>query len=46
MLNIPSDITLENVKDTLTQQNTELNLKDGKMDPKFSYTTKRGKKLW
>ena len=42
MLNIPSDITLENVKETLTQQNTELNLKDGNIDPKFSYTTKRG----
>ena len=42
MLNIPSDITLENVKETLTQQNTELNLKDGNIDSKFSYTTKRG----
>ena len=27
MLNIPSDVTLENVKETLTQQNTELNLR-------------------
>ena len=42
MLNVPSDITLENVKETLTQQNTELDLKDWKTDPKFSYTTKRG----
>jgi hypothetical protein len=42
MLNIPSDITMENLKGTLTQQNTELDLKDGKIDPKFSYTTKRG----
>jgi hypothetical protein len=42
MVNIPSDITLENFKGTLTQQNTELDLKDGKIDPKFSYTTKRG----
>jgi len=42
MLNIPSDITLENVKEILTQQNTELDLKNGKIGPKFSYTTKRG----
>jgi len=42
MLNIPSDITLENVKETLIQQNTGLDLKDGKIDPKFSYATKRG----
>jgi len=41
MLNIPSDITLKKSK-KLTQQNTELDLKDGKIDPKFSYTTKRG----
>ena len=44
MLNIPSDITLENVKETLTQQNIELHLEDGKIEPKFSYTTKRGNK--
>jgi len=29
---MPSDINLENVKETLTQQNTELDLKDGKID--------------
>jgi len=44
ILNIPNDVTLENAKDTLTQQNTELNLTEGKTDPKFSYTTKRGMK--
>jgi hypothetical protein len=42
LLNISSDITLENFKETLTQQKTELGLKDGKIDPKFSYTTKKG----
>jgi len=41
MLNIPSDITLKKSK-KLTQQNMERDLKDGKIDPKFSYTTKRG----
>jgi hypothetical protein len=42
ILNIPNDITLENVKETLTQQNNELDLKEEKIGPKFSYITKRG----
>jgi len=42
MLNIPADITLVNVKETLVQQNYELLLKEGSIEPKFCYTTKRG----
>ena len=42
MLNIPDDTTLENVRETLTQQNPELGLKYGNIEPKFCYTTKRG----
>ena len=33
---IPIDVILENTKDTLTQQNTELNVKEGKTETKFS----------
>jgi hypothetical protein len=42
LLNIPEDITLENVKGTLTLQNSELDLKEGNSGAKFCYTTKRG----
>jgi hypothetical protein len=38
------DITLDDVKETMTQQNTELNLNDGIIIPRFIYTTKRGSK--
>jgi hypothetical protein len=41
LLNIPDDITLENVEDTLTVQNPELDLKEGDIRAKFCYTTKR-----
>jgi len=41
ILNIPKDVILENAKHTSTQQNTELDLTEGKIHPKFSYTTKR-----
>jgi hypothetical protein len=44
LLGIPDDTTLENVRETLTKQNPELGLKDGIMEPKFCYTTKRGTK--
>jgi len=42
ILNIPSEITMENIKETLTQQNTEIDIKEGCFEPKFSYKTKRG----
>ena len=42
LLNIPDDTTLENVGETLTQQNLELGLKEVIIDSKFCYTTKRG----
>jgi hypothetical protein len=42
LLNIPTDITLENAKGTLVQQNSGLLLEEGTIEPKFSYTTKRG----
>jgi hypothetical protein len=41
LLNIPDDITLENVEDTLTVQNPERDLKEGDIRAKFCYTTKR-----
>jgi hypothetical protein len=41
LLNIPEDITLENVEETLTIQNPELNLKEGDISAKFCYMTKR-----
>jgi len=41
MLNIPQDITLENVAEILTIQNPELYLKEGDVRAKFCYTTKR-----
>jgi hypothetical protein len=42
ILNIPSEITMENIKETLTQQNTEIDIREGSFEPKFSYKTKRG----
>jgi hypothetical protein len=41
-LNIPNEITMENVAETLTTQNTEINLQERCIAPKFSYATKRG----
>jgi hypothetical protein len=41
LLNIPEDITLENVEETLTIQNPELDLKEEDIRAKFCYTTKR-----
>jgi hypothetical protein len=41
LLNILEDITLENVEETLTIQNPELDLKEGDIRAKFCYTTKR-----
>ena len=40
ILNTPKDITLENVKETLIQQNTELNLKEGIILPKIQLHNK------
>jgi len=42
LLGIPQETTTENVKETLIMLNPELNLQDAILDPKFSYTTKRG----
>jgi len=42
ILNIPSEINMENIKETLSQQNTEIDIKEGCFEPKFSYKTKRG----
>jgi hypothetical protein len=39
--NIPEDISIWNVEDTLLAQNPELNLKTGDIAAKFSYETKR-----
>ena len=41
LLNIPEDITLDNVEKTRTVQNSELDLKEGDIRAKFCYTTKR-----
>jgi hypothetical protein len=41
MLNIPQDITLKNVAETLTIQDPELYLKEGGVRAKFCYTTKQ-----
>ena len=42
ILNTPTDITPENVKEILMQQNRELAINNGNIEPKFCYTTKRG----
>jgi len=41
VFNIPQDITLENVAETLTIQNPVLVLKEGDVRAKFCYTTNR-----
>jgi hypothetical protein len=42
MFNIPEDITLGNVEETLTCQNPEQDIKAGDIKAKFSYKTKLG----
>jgi len=42
ILNTPSEITMENVEETLIKQNTEIKIQEGSIVPKFNYTTKRG----
>jgi hypothetical protein len=41
LLNIPDGITTENAEETLTVQNSELDIKQGDIRAKFCYTTKR-----
>ena len=41
ILNIPEDITTENVEGTLITQNPDLNLKTGDINAKFSFVTKK-----
>jgi len=41
ILNIPEEITVENIEETLLAQNPDLGLKKGEINPKFTYTTKR-----
>ena len=41
LLGIPEDITTENIETTLAKQNPELDIKEGDIRAKFSYTTKR-----
>ena len=40
--NIPQDITVENVKETILAQNPELNMKPGEVISSFKFRTKRG----
>ena len=42
ILNIPNEINMDNTKETLIKQNTEINIQEGNIVPKFIYTTKRG----
>lgn len=42
ILNTPTEITPENILETLTQQNPEVTTEGGNIVPKFCYTTKRG----
>jgi len=42
ILKIPNEINMENVEDTLIKQNTEINIQERSIVPKFIYTTKRG----
>jgi hypothetical protein len=44
ILNIPTEITLENILEILTLQNSELATAGENIVPKFCYTTKRGTK--
>jgi len=41
ILNIPNEINMENVEETLIKRNTEINIQEGSIVPKFIYTTKR-----
>jgi hypothetical protein len=41
LINIPEDITLDNVEETLSRQNPEKDIKVGDIKAKFSYVTKR-----
>jgi hypothetical protein len=42
IVNIPNEINMENVKETPIKQNNEIDIQEGCIVPKFSYTTKRG----
>jgi ribosomal protein S3AE len=42
ILNTAVDITLENITENLTQQNSELALRKESKEPKYCYTTKKG----
>jgi hypothetical protein len=42
ILNTPTEITLENISENLTQQNSELATEGENIVPKFCYTTKKG----
>ena len=41
ILNVPEDITTENIEDTILRQNPEFNLQKGSIVAKFIYVTKR-----
>jgi hypothetical protein len=41
ILNIPEEISVDNVVDTIAAQNTDINLQQGEIQPKFSYQTKK-----
>jgi hypothetical protein len=41
LLNIPEDITLDNLEETLSRQNPEKDIKVGDIKAKFCYVTKR-----
>ena len=41
ILNIPENITVDNVEDTIVGQNTDISLQQGEIQPKFSYQTKQ-----
>jgi hypothetical protein len=40
--NIPHDVTVENIEETILAQNPELSLKQGEVTAKFKFSTKRG----
>jgi hypothetical protein len=41
ILNVPEDITPDNIEESIIQQNPDLNLVKGSIVPKFTYVTKR-----
>jgi hypothetical protein len=41
ILNIPEEISIGNVEDTLIGQNPKINLKQGDITAKFSYETRK-----